>query len=80
MKIEQWKILSKLPDEEVELLSKLLAAGGRANKLQYEMELNRHEYAQLPVAEKNKKIRDNYELIEKYRSDLQRKLQELEGA
>ena len=42
MKIEQWKILSKLPVEEVERLSKLLAAGGLANAHSYEVQLERH--------------------------------------
>lgn len=42
MKIEEWEILSKLPDKEIERLSRIKAAGGLANAYSYEVQLERH--------------------------------------
>lgn len=43
MTIEEWEILSKLPDEEVERLSRIKAAGGTVNEVEYNIELYRHQ-------------------------------------
>ena len=66
MTIEEWEILSKLPDEEIERLCRIKAEDGQAGTYFYEFFLERHrkrlagEYDEMEnIAKYHNKVRND---------------------